>query len=118
MGDIDVGPLPIMPPDLLSQAMPALMKVTDKITDGPSLEKAAKGFESILLHRIMEEMRKTVPDSGLLESGVSDQVQGLFWFYLAQDVADKGGLGLAKELARQLKRGEEAVSKPAAEEKP
>ena len=47
-------------------------------------------------------MRRTIPDSGLLETGISDQVQGLFWFYLAQEIARQGGVGLWKDLARQM----------------
>jgi Rod binding domain-containing protein len=66
------------------------------------LAETAQQFESVLLHRLMEEMRRTIPESGLLEGGLSDQVQGLFWFYLAQDAAEKGGLGIGREMARQL----------------
>jgi Rod binding domain-containing protein len=69
-----------------------------------AIEKTARDFESVLLYRVFEEMRRSVPDSGLLDSGSSDQVQGMFWMFLAQDVASKGGLGLAKELTRQLSR--------------
>jgi Rod binding domain-containing protein len=65
-------------------------------------ERAAKDFESVLLHRLLEEMRRTIPESGLLESGISDQVQGLFYFYLSQEVANQGGLGVWKELYRQM----------------
>jgi Rod binding domain-containing protein len=65
-------------------------------------EQAARDFESVLLHRLLEEMRRTIPESGLLETAISDQVQGLFWFYLAQEIARQGGLGLWKDLAQQL----------------
>jgi len=64
--------------------------------------QAARDFESILLHRMMEAMRQTVPDGGLLSSPATRQMEGLFWFYLAQDVASKGGIGLWKDLARRL----------------
>ena len=64
------------------------------------MEKAAKDFESVLLHKLMEEMARTVPDSGLLTSGVSKQVRGIFWLYLAQEVADGGGLGLWRDIQR------------------
>ena len=65
---------------------------------GPSAEKAAKDFESVLLLRLLEEMKRTIPESGLLETGITKQVQDIFWYYLAQDMASKGGLGLWKEL--------------------
>jgi Rod binding domain-containing protein len=94
---------------------------------GAALEKTARDFESVLLHRVFEEMRRSVPESGLLDSGTSDQVQGMFWMYLAQDVAAKGGIGLAKELSRQFSRmqhdvhlapGESPGANDAAEAKP
>ena len=49
----------------------------------------------------MEEMRRTIPKSGLLETGISRQIDGLFWFYLAQEVAQKGGIGLWNDLSRR-----------------
>jgi Rod binding domain-containing protein len=86
---------------------------------GAALEKTARDFESVLLHRVFEEMRRSVPESGLLDSGTSDQVQSMFWMYLAQDVAAKGGIGLAKELSRQFARMQHAKpSADAAEVKP
>jgi Rod binding domain-containing protein len=107
-----------MSADLLGQGMPSLAALADKVTHCPIIKKVAGDFESILLQRLLEEMRRTIPESGLLESGVSDQVQGLFWFYLAQDVADKGSMGLATELVRQLKWAEGAAPTPSAEEQP
>lgn len=64
--------------------------------------KAARDFEAVLLHRMMEAMRRTVPDGGMLSSPATRQMEGLFWFYLAQEVADRGGVGLWKDLARSL----------------
>ena len=64
--------------------------------------EAARGFEAILLHRLVEAMRETIPDGGLLSSPAGRQVEGLFWFYLAEEMAKKGGVGLWKDLARKL----------------
>ncbi len=64
--------------------------------------KAAKDFESVLLHKLMESMQRTIPDSGLLSSGVTKQVQGIFWFYLAQEMADAGGVGLWRDVYQQM----------------
>jgi len=70
--------------------------------DAAAAEKVAKDFEAILLHRLMEEMRRTIPKSGLLDTATSRQIDGLFWFYLAQEVADNGGIGLCSDLARNM----------------
>ena len=76
-------------------------------------EEAAKDFESLLLHRMLEEMERTIPKSGLLDGGsVTGQVRGMFWYHMAQELADKGGLGLWKEIQGQLGR----IAEPAAAE--
>lgn len=64
------------------------------------MEKAAKDFESVLLHKLMEEMSRTIPESGLVNSGISKQIQGIFWSFLAEEVADNGGLGLWRDIQR------------------
>ena len=66
--------------------------------------QAAKSFESALLAKVLEGMKNTIPQSGLLETPMSRQVQDLFWFYLTQDIAGKGGLGLWKQIAGQLEQ--------------
>jgi Rod binding domain-containing protein len=37
----------------------------------------------------------------------------MFWMYMAQEVAAKGGIGLAKELARQFRRLNDAAAQAA-----
>jgi Rod binding domain-containing protein len=93
---------PILPPDPLGQAVAPKAASAANVRDRAKIEHAARDFESVLLHKVFEEMQRTVPESGLLETGTTEQVQSLFWFYLAQDVAAKGGIGLWKELARQM----------------
>lgn len=73
--------------------------------DGSSEEKKkqiAKDFESILLSRLLDEMKNTIGDWGFDKEGVSKQVQGIFWLYLARDIADKGGFGLWKDIYQFL----------------
>jgi hypothetical protein len=43
-------------------------------------------------------MKNTVGDWGFEKDGASQQIQGIFWLYLAQDIADKGGVGLWKDI--------------------
>lgn len=64
-------------------------------------EQAAKDFEAVLLHKMLQTMANTVPDSPLLDEGAGKQVQDMFWYHLSQDLANKGGLGLWKQIARQ-----------------
>jgi len=62
-------------------------------------EQAAKDFESVLIHKLLQEMANTVDESPLLDEGAGQGVKDMFWYYLAQDLANKGGLGLWKQIA-------------------
>lgn len=64
--------------------------------------RAAKDFESVLLNKVMEEMQRTVDKSDLLDSASTEQTQSMFWMFLSQDLAAKGGLGLWKDVYRQM----------------
>jgi Rod binding domain-containing protein len=65
-------------------------------------KQVAKDFESVLLTKLFDQVQESLGRWDLEEDGTSSQVQGLFWFCLARDVADKGGLGLWKEIYQQL----------------
>ena len=69
-------------------------------------EQIAKNFESVLIHKLLEEMKNTIEDWGFGEDKASEQVKGIFWMYLAQDIADKGGFGLWKDVYELLTKAE------------
>ena len=81
---------------------PATAKAAAAKPLDPKAMKAAKDFEGVLLNQVMDQMQATVPDGGLLEDSASKQVQGMFWHFLSQDVADKGGAGMWKDIYRQM----------------
>ncbi len=63
--------------------------------------QVAKDFESVLIHRMLKAMKDTIPESGLLSSGTTKQVQDMFYGFLAEEVADQGGMGLWKRIYEQ-----------------
>jgi Rod binding domain-containing protein len=68
-------------------------------------QQIAKDFESVLLTKVFEQVQASIQDGGFdEEDGGGQQVRGLFWFYLAQDVGDKGGFGLWKDIYQQIKQ--------------
>lgn len=72
---------------------------------GLSEEKAkqvAKDFESLVIGKLFDQVEETIGGWGFEEDGASGQVQGLFWQYLARDVADKGGFGLWRDICKSL----------------
>ena len=70
-------------------------------------KQIAQDFESVLLTKLFDEVRQSIGGWGFEdEDGTSQQVHGLFWLYLARDVADKGGLGLWKDIYQSFKQME------------
>lgn len=72
---------------------------------GEEEKRVARDFESVLLTKLFDEVKESIGQWNLDEEeddGASQQVHGLFWLYLAQDVADKGGFGVWKEIYRQF----------------
>jgi len=65
-------------------------------------KQAAKDFESVLLTKLLDVMKDTIGDWGFDKDGASEQIQGLFWLYLARDIANQGGFGLWKDIYRSL----------------
>lgn len=77
------------------------------------IKKLAKDFEGVLLHKVMDEMQKTIPDSGMFSSAATKQMKGMFWMFLSQSVADNGGIGLAKQLTRDFSQMANIADPPA-----
>jgi Rod binding domain-containing protein len=73
-------------------------------------EETAKDFESVLLSRVMDAMKDTIGDWGFEQDATAKQVQGLFWLYLARDVAGKGGFGLWKDIYKFMVNSEKGNS--------
>lgn len=75
-------------------------------------KELARDFESVLLTRLFDQVKESIGQWGLDEEddGTSQQVHGLFWLYLAQDVADKGGFGLWQDIYQHFNEIEGAVS--------
>ncbi|MBN2133954.1 MAG: hypothetical protein JW741_30910 [Sedimentisphaerales bacterium] len=71
-------------------------------------KKLAQDFESVFIAKIFDQVKESIGNWGLEEDGASRQIQGLFWHYLAQDVADKGGFGLWQDIYRQFQELEDA----------
>jgi len=70
-------------------------------------KKIAKDFESVLVDRLLNEMKNTVGDWGFEKDGPSGQVQGIFWLYLAREVGSNGGVGLWKDIYQFLNGSEQ-----------
>jgi Rod binding domain-containing protein len=95
---------PVSPPSLLEQ----LDKSRLNSISEEKKEQVAKDFESVLLTKLLDEMKNSIVDWGLEKDAASKQIQGIFWLYLARDVANNGGLGLWKDIYQFLSDSEQA----------
>ena len=78
--------------------------------EGASTEektKIAKDFESVLINKLLDEMKNSIGDWGFEKDGATSQVQGIFWLYLAREVGNSGGVGLWKDIYQFLNGSEQ-----------
>ncbi len=87
---------------LLSQAMTQTAKKTPG-RDPEKLKKTAQQFEAVYIQQMLKEMRNTIPDDGLIERGNADDIYAQFQdAEVARIMSEKGGIGLAELMVKQL----------------
>jgi len=69
--------------------------------------RIAKDFESVLINKLLDGMKNTIGDWGFDKDGAANQVQGIFWLYLAREVGSNGGVGLWKDIYQFLNGSEQ-----------
>lgn len=70
------------------------------------LEKASEQFESLLLNFMIREMRATVPESTLFPQSMAEEIfSGMLDEQIAGEMAQNGGIGIARMIFNQLKGG-------------
>ncbi|HEX42774.1 MAG TPA: hypothetical protein ENN81_12055 [Phycisphaerales bacterium] len=88
------------------------LDTTAPIIDAKKME-FAKQFESVLMHRVLEQMKESVGQWGFEVDGAAAQTYDLFWFHLADELGRQGGLGLWKQIYQSLQAdGVAAPGKP------
>ncbi len=71
--------------------------------DEAQLLEAARAFESVFLQLLLQGMRRTVPEGGLLPKGfAADTYESMHDQYLSEEMAKAGGIGLAELIVEQL----------------
>jgi flagellar protein FlgJ len=69
------------------------------------LEKSCQDFESVFTSKLLEVMRKTVPQNGLVNGGRAEEIfTGLMDEELARLIADGNGLGVGKMMFEQMQQ--------------
>lgn len=67
-----------------------------------NLDAVAKQFESLFVHMVVKQMRKTSLGDGLFDSKQSQFYRDMYDQQISSHMADSGGLGLAPVIKRQL----------------
>lgn len=75
--------------------------------DDEALTQVCKDFESIFLSIMFKEMKKTVPEDGLIEKSTGTRIfEDMYTEELSKEVANTDeGLGIADMLYEQFKNG-------------
>ncbi len=72
-----------------------------------SVQEVARQFESIFLNLMLQGAREAMSQEGIFSSPQLKTYQQMFDQQVAMDLADSGGIGLAKIIARQLQHTEQ-----------
>lgn len=74
----------------------------------PELEKACTELESLFIYTLLKEMRSTIPKSGFMSGGRSEEIYtSMMDIHLANEISSKGGIGISSLLIEQLSRNSE-----------
>lgn len=104
----------ISPQDAMLQSKVDELK--RKAKNPAELKKAADQFESLFIYYMLKTMRKTVPKSGLLGSGLGGEImESLFDQKLSEQAATESRLGIAELIYQQLSGEAAGESAPAGE---
>jgi flagellar protein FlgJ len=82
------------------------VKLAENNKDDEALKKVCREFEAILLSKMFKEMKKTVPDGGLIEKSLATEIfEEMYIDELSNEITEKSSLGLAEMLYEQFKKG-------------
>tara|TARA_B100000686_G_C16793348_1_gene980354 strand:- start:617 stop:1030 length:414 start_codon:yes stop_codon:yes gene_type:complete len=87
------------PKDIAGRAEAALAHKS-----GNDLESVANDFESLMIQKMLESMRKTVTKSNLFESFSSDMYESMLDEELSKEISKGPGIGLKKMMLKELTR--------------
>jgi len=94
---------PLVDPAGRRRAAPGPSRSAPEAPVDPKLKAACEDMEALFIHHMLSEMRKTIPKSGLIDGGRSEEIYtSLMDAELARKMAGSGGLGLSTILLEQM----------------
>lgn len=113
-------PIDNMRPETVSGSgrLAQVKKSADSDENNQQIREACAEFEALFINMMLKELRTTVNKSGFMDGGNAEELYtGLMDNQISQDLAAKGGIGLAAMLYRQMSAESEAQY-PKPDEKP
>lgn len=69
------------------------------------LMEASQELESLLVSKMLEQMRKSVPETGWIDGGRAEEIfEDMLYDEYAMEISRHGNLGLAKQIYDQMSR--------------
>ena len=68
------------------------------------MEKVARDFESVVINKLFESMRKAIPKSDLLDSSAMDMYQTMMDQEMAKEMSKQKGMGMGEMVYNDLSR--------------
>lgn len=103
----------VEPSPSASRSLRAKSSLEKGISSEAEIDKAATGFEALLLHNMLKEMWESVDKGGLLgESSNASQIyRDMFHQTIADKIAEGKGMGVKEFLKRELHKYQDASKK-------
>jgi len=107
---LNISPVPekiiVSPGSEIQNKISDVTKNIEAASDDAELRDACADFESLFLYKLMQTMRKTVPESGLIDGGLAEDIYtDMLDERIADMAATRGrGTGLGERLYFDLKR--------------
>ena len=68
--------------------------------------KVARDFEAVFVRMVMSKMKDTIPE-GDMEDSASKEIKNIYWTFLGDGVAEKGGFGMWKQIYESMPKNEQ-----------
>ncbi len=90
---------------LMGQKAADIQRMASKNTDEAKLQEAADGFEAMFVHLLLQQMRKTIPDSELIDGGQGQEIwEDMFYEEIAKCASQSESLGISEMLMQEFQK--------------
>jgi murein DD-endopeptidase MepM/ murein hydrolase activator NlpD len=89
----------------LQSAQQRLQNLQEAGGNREELKQASQNFEALFIKKLWQQMRKTLPEDGMLRSGMQEKYLSMFDQEFSRKMAEAGGIGLSRMIMNSLEQG-------------